>query len=148
MRFAEQTDIAQLVRLHAASFEDHWDEASLRDFLGSPGVFALVEGEGFVLIRAVADEAEILTLAVAPEKRRAGIGRALIEAAAMEANARGAQAFFLEVSVENGAARALYSGLGFAQAGSRPGYYRTPQGPADALILKAALPLGNGRQLD
>ncbi|HSZ73607.1 MAG TPA: GNAT family N-acetyltransferase [Rhizomicrobium sp.] len=148
MRLADQTDCGQLAHIHATSFEDCWNEASLRDLLGSPGVFALIEVESFILIRAAADEAEILTLAVAPEKRRGGMARALVEAAAAEAHRRGAQACFLEVNVANEAARALYTGLGFAEAGRRPAYYRSAKGSADALILKVALPLGKLVQLD
>ena len=53
-----------------------WDAASFAGFLADPLAFLLVEGDaGFLLGRAVAGEAELLTLAVAPEARRRGLGR-------------------------------------------------------------------------
>ncbi len=64
-------DVAVLAALHAAAFADAWSAASIRDLFATPGVFALIAGEGFVLARAAGDEAEILTIAVAPAARRA-----------------------------------------------------------------------------
>ena len=91
--------------------------------------------DGFVLARAVAGEAEILTLAVAPAARGKGLGRALLQAAISKAQALGAQTMFLEVGADNPAALALYAGLGFTKVGDRKGYY---QG-RDALVLRLPL---------
>ncbi len=105
--------------------------------LGLPGVFGLVDGRGgFVLARVAADEAEILTLAVAPAMRRHGLGRELMQAAMAAAAGRGAASVALEVAERNAAARSLYAGLGFAGVGRRRGYYGAG---GDALILWAAL---------
>ena len=67
--------------------------------------------------------AVILTLAVAPEAQRRGLGRAFLLAALDEAARRGAKSMFLEVSVTNEAASALYLSCGFTQVGRRRGYY-------------------------
>jgi tRNA threonylcarbamoyladenosine biosynthesis protein TsaB len=135
-------DAALLAALHAQAFERPWDAASLRDLLGGPGVFAFHAASGFVLARAAAGEAEILTLAVAPASRGRGLGRALMQAAAAHAARLGAETMFLEVGADNKAALALYRGLGFARAGARKGYYGgVSQVAGDALVLKAALPL-------
>lgn len=130
-------DAAALAALHAAAFESPWSAGELAALLASPGVFALAEpGEGFVLARVAADEAEILTLAVAPGARRRGLGRRLTEAAAELAAARGAASLFLEVAEDNAAGRGLYAAAGFAETGRRPGYYARPGAAAvDALIL-------------
>lgn len=153
MKLATEDDLATLAKFHVASFNECWDEAALRALLATPGTFALMAGEGFILIRQTADEAEILTLAVMPAHRRAGLGRVLVSHAAAQALERGASRMFLEVSIENLAARALYVGLGFGEVGRRPAYYQTLQGPRDALILRADLPLrapalGNRPQTD
>ena len=97
----------------------------------------LVEGDaGFLLGRAVAGEAEVLTLAVAPEARRRGLARKLLARFVYQARLRGAGRAFLEVSAENTAAIALYESAGFAAVGRRKGYYATPQGARiDAIVL-------------
>jgi ribosomal-protein-alanine N-acetyltransferase len=129
-------DTAPLAALHAASFQDAWDAASLRTTLAAPGTFAFHDRDGFVAARVASDEAEILTLAVAPRARGKGLGRALLNAAIAEAQRRGARAVFLEVGSDNPAALALYAALGFANVGSRKGYY----GGRDALVLRLSLP--------
>jgi len=132
---------ADLAVLHAAAFAKPWDEAALKDLLVGPGVFVFAAPSGFVLARAAANEAEILTLAVAPSARGRGLGRALMQAAASHAARLGAANLFLEVGADNPAALALYNGLGFARVGARKGYYESGS-QGDALVLKAALPLG------
>lgn len=129
-------------RLHAAAFaEDAWGEAAFARLLALPGVLGLLalrDGEpaGLVLLRLAADEAEVLTLAVAPAHRRRGVGRHLVEAAAAAAAGRGAARLFLEVAETNAAARRLYAQLGFAAIGRRSRYY--PDG-TDAVLLARAL---------
>ena len=90
--------------------------------------------------RAVAGEAEILTLAVEPAARRQGLALALVTAAAGAARMAGAQAMFLEVADDNVAAIGLYEAAGFTRAGVRRGYYdRGPQGYVDALVMRLDL---------
>ena len=132
---AEVSDASLLARLHATAFEAPWDEAAFADLLGQAGVFGLATDDGFILCRTVVDEAEILTLAVRPEARGQGLGLKLVSAAAEVAKAAGAVSLFLEVAEDNRAARALYHRAGFAEAGRRKAYYKTAQGPVDALIL-------------
>jgi ribosomal-protein-alanine N-acetyltransferase len=97
-----------------------------------------------LLARITADEAEILTLAVAPAARRRGVGAALVDRAMQRAAAAGAGAMFLEVASGNQAARALYERAGFIRVGRRARYY--PNG-GDALVLRADLK-GRGAAAD
>ena len=127
---------AALAALHAEAFDAPWDAPSLSALLASPGVFAVEEDDGFILIRVVADEAEILTLAVRPEARRQGGGARLVQAAAGRAAGQGAARLFLEVAEDNAAARALYARAGFRFLGRRKAYYAAPDGGrTDALVL-------------
>ncbi len=122
--------------IHAASFPpgERWGADAMALQLNLHGGFGLIVARGAMLLaRTVADEAEILTIAVVPALRRHGVGRALLEAAAQRSAAAGARALFLEVSTENVAARALYAGCGFAEVGLRRHYY---SGGEDALILR------------
>jgi ribosomal-protein-alanine N-acetyltransferase len=137
LRAARGEDAGDLAALHAAAFASPWSRADLADLLASPGAFALLaEGEGFILCRAIAGEAEILTLAVAPAARRRGTGRALVEAAAGVAGTLGAETLFLEVAHDNAAALALYDAAGFSRVGLRRGYYASG---ADAVVMRRAL---------
>lgn len=133
----------QLASLHARCFVTPapWSAADFGAFLADPLVFLLVEGDaGFLLGRAVAGEAELLTLAVAPESRRLGLGRKLVSRFLYQARLRGAEAAFLEVSAENPAAISVYESVGFSRSGQRRGYYRAADGSRiDALVLSRPL---------
>jgi len=138
--FDPASDAAPLAALHAACFSQAWDTAAITALLGTPGTFAFRGDDGFVLARTAGDEAEILTLAVAPAARGQGLGRALLQATIAQARAMGAQSLFLEVGADNPQALALYAGLGFTKVGTRKGYYATPSGGTDALLLRLPLP--------
>lgn len=144
LRPAGAEDAADLAAIHAAAFDTPWTEADMAGLLASPGVFAVLAADaaprGMVLARAIAGEAEILTIGVSPDARRGGLGRALVEAALGVARRSGAETAFLEVAVDNLAAIALYQGAGFEPVGQRKGYYdRGAGGRADALVLRRDL---------
>nr|WP_232479220.1 ribosomal protein S18-alanine N-acetyltransferase [Roseomonas rosulenta] len=129
--------------MHAEAFApaDRWSAQAIGLLVALPGHFALLgvvggEPAGFALGRVAAGEAEVLTLAVRPAARRTGCGAALMRALMAEAANRGAREMFLEVSAQNAPARALYAGLGAAEAGRRRRYY--PDG-SDALVLRLPL---------
>jgi ribosomal-protein-alanine N-acetyltransferase len=130
---------AALAAIHQAAFPigERWGPDAIGLQLGLPGAFGFVSARGgFILARVVADEAEILTLAVDPAAQRAGIGRALMGQAVSTAGLRGAAAMFLEVSEANAAARTLYAACGFSEVGRRTRYYA---GGVDALVLRATI---------
>lgn len=130
---AGPTHATVLALMHAKAFpHDPWDAASLATLLGQPGVLGLVdERGGFLLLRIVLDEADVLTIGVT--EPRQGVGEALMREGLAQAAARGARVVHLEVAEDNAAARALYAKLGFEQVGRRRAYY--PDG-GDALALR------------
>ncbi|MEI4486097.1 GNAT family N-acetyltransferase [Frigidibacter sp. MR17.14] len=140
----------RLAALHAESFTapPPFSAAAFAGFLADPTCFLLTEGErggdGFLLGRALAGEAELLTLAVPPSARRQGAGARLVASFLDAARARGAETAFLEVAEGNAPARALYAAAGFTEAGRRRRYYRHPDGTTeDALVLaRPLLPSG------
>ena len=79
------------------------------------------------------------SIAVTPDARRRGVGKALVRAAMGAAAQAGADAAFLEVAVDNAPAAALYAGLGFRRIGLRKGYYDHPEGEVDALVMRLDL---------
>ncbi len=123
--------------LHAQAFPQHpWDAASFTSLLAQPGMLGYLDDRGgFLLLRLVQDEAEIITLgAVLP---RQGIATALLHQGLAALRARGVKVIHLEVASDNEAGRALYEKFGFALTGRRKSYY---ENGADALTL--ALQLG------
>jgi ribosomal-protein-alanine N-acetyltransferase len=133
-----------LATLHARTFRTPppWSATDFAGFIADPLAFLLVEGDtGFLLGRAVAGEAELLTLAVAPEARRRGLGQRLVSRFLYQARLRGADRAFLEVAADNAAAIALYESAGFSRVGQRRAYYVAPDGARiDALVLARDLP--------
>jgi ribosomal-protein-alanine N-acetyltransferase len=82
-------------------------------------------------------EADIESVAVHPDERRHGVGRALCRALIDWARAEGAPAITLEVRAASAGALRLYLDLGFVAAARRPAYYADP--PDDALLMHCAL---------
>ena len=147
LRPVEAADLPALARLHALCFpEEHWDEKALGELLAMAGASGhLIEDsrdrrlQGFILDLILAADGEILTLAVAPERRRRGIARALLADLFQRARRAGARGIGLEVAADNPAARLLYESCGFAQSGQRRGYYRRGAQTIDALLLRRTL---------
>ena len=142
LRAVQPQDCADLAQLHRLAFDSPWSAADIQQLLIAPGGFALMaETEapaGFILLRAIAGEAEVLTFAVDPALQRQGIGQALL-AAAMTLSSDASSAMFLEVGADNPGALALYEKAGFQAVGRRKAYYRRPGGAVDALVLRRPL---------
>lgn len=131
-------DPARLAAIHAASFTTPrpWSTQEIASLLSDPATVLIEDAAGFALGRTVADEAELLTLAVVPDRRRRGIGAHLLGRFLAAARERGASRVFLEVAADNGAALALYRRHGFSQTGLRRGYYRDSLADAvDAIVM-------------
>lgn len=132
-----------MAALHARAFGPEgraWREEEFEQLLCSAHAFVIQSGDGFALGRVIADEAELLTIAVDPDRRCKGLGGRILTNVEREAAARGAARIFLEVAADNAAARALYLRAGYGQIACRAGYYRRASGPpADALILQKRL---------
>lgn len=126
----------QMARLHAAAFAPSrgWTAAEFASLLAQPGTKALTEPQGFALVRTIAHEAELLTIAVDPAHQGRGVGRDLMARWLAMACFDTA---FLEVAADNAAALALYARFGFRTVGTRRGYYARKDAPAvDALTLR------------
>jgi ribosomal-protein-alanine N-acetyltransferase len=133
----------EIAVLHARLFDPAWDAASITSSIEHPASASFIAQirdprvlAGFVIGRIAADQAEILSIGVAPEWQRRGIGRNMVEGLVRAARRAEVKRLFLEVASDNAAAKALYESLGFAPAGHRKAYYQRPKGEsADALIL-------------
>jgi [ribosomal protein S18]-alanine N-acetyltransferase len=128
-----------MAALHLACFTTPrpWSSAEIKDILDNPYCFVCTVPEGFAIGRAVAGEAELLTIAVAPAAQGRGIGAALIDDFLAKAKLRQSESAFLEVAENNGAAISLYVKKGFVQTGQRPRYYHQPDGSAVSALTFA-----------
>lgn len=142
-------DLDRAANLHAESFmplgERAWTRQDLAGLLAAPGVAGLLlraggDDLGFALCRIAADEAELLTIAVRPTHRRQGAGRLLLQGVIDHVREAGARTLFLEVGVDNPAARKLYETKGFCAVGHRPAYYQRAGGrAADGVVMRLTL---------
>ncbi|MGL4321769.1 MAG: GNAT family N-acetyltransferase [Paracoccaceae bacterium] len=132
----------EMAALHAMCFTQPppWSAASFHAFAADPLCFTLLEADSFLIGRVVAGEAELLTLAVAPQNRRRGLGARLVTRFIYQARLRAADQALLEVAATNTPAFALYTAAGFAQSGLRKGYYHAPGlTSVDAIVMQRAL---------
>ena len=142
-------DLDRAAALHAESFtalgERAWTRQDLAELVASPGVAGLllqVDGNdaGLAVCRVVADEAELLTIAVRPLHRRKGLARRLLAAVIDHVRNAGARTLFLEVGVDNPVAQSLYQAQGFCAVGERRAYYQRGRGPAaDGIVMRLTL---------
>jgi ribosomal-protein-alanine N-acetyltransferase len=107
--------------------------------LGRYALVAVTDGEiqGYIFARAMADEGEVLNVAVRPDIRRQGLGRQLLDTVLEGFRNEGVATVYLEVRASNAAGRAFYDKLGFQEVGRRRGYYNRPK--EDALVLARKL---------
>lgn len=142
---ASPRDAARLAQLHGASFHRGWGETEFEAMLSERNtlVHRLRQGRkiiGFAVSRMAADEAEILSIAVAADQRGRGLSRDLLMTHLGHLAGRGVRTIFLEVEENNQPARRLYERAGFAVVGRRERYYREANGEQlNAVLMRRDL---------
>jgi ribosomal-protein-alanine N-acetyltransferase len=138
IRPLQVTDLSAVAHIEQRSVADPWSEQLLvEEIQAGNGVSFVAEEDdqvcGYAFFRTCAPESELLRLAVDPDRRRNGIGEALLLHALHGFFRQGYTTCFLEVRSSNVGARRLYEKIGFFQAGIRKKYYRQPI--EDAVLL-------------
>jgi [ribosomal protein S18]-alanine N-acetyltransferase len=142
---ASQRDATAFAEIHGASFHRGWDEGEFERMLTERNtlIHRLRMGRkiiGFSVSRMAADEAEILSIAVAETHRGRGLSNGLLLTHLGHLAGRGVRTVFLEVEENNQAARRLYERAGFAVVGRRERYYQQGGGePLNALLMRRDL---------
>lgn len=140
------------VQCFDAETGERWREADIRRILALPnalGRLVIEQGPqahplGYLLMRWAAEEAEILTIGVAPSERGCGLGHLLVESAEADARRRGVRNLHLEVREDNAVARRLYAAHGFDVVGLRRDYYSGRDGiRRNAVSMSKQLVQGN-----
>lgn len=139
-----EAHVVQIAALEKQCFSTPWSEKSVASELQNPWSLWLAEEQdgkvlGYVGSQMSPPEADVMNLAVAPEARRQGLGENLMKALCTALQEKQIESLSLEVRASNEAAIALYTKLGFTQAGRRKEYYVNPR--EDALILRKELNL-------
>jgi ribosomal-protein-alanine N-acetyltransferase len=145
IRFMEHQDLGAVVELSSESGFSGWKMADYQQCIEDTNFIALValrdNGSpasmkcviGFLFVRLLGVEGEILLIAVEEEFRRRGVASKLLDRLFVEAGSAGIEKLFLEVRKSNIAAIGLYAGKGFFQIGRRLSYYSDPA--EDALLM-------------
>ncbi|MEU6425730.1 ribosomal protein S18-alanine N-acetyltransferase [Microbispora sp. NPDC046973] len=131
LRRMTREDLPVVMEIERTTFPaDAWSEAMMRGELADqPRTRHYVVAEvgdrvvGYAGLAAAGDQADVQTIAVLADHRRAGIGTALMDELLTEAARRGAASVFLEVRADNPPAQAMYERFGFRRLGLRRRYY-------------------------
>ncbi len=152
MRFdilpALASDAPGLAALHAHALPPGWPAADLAASCANANriVLKAVDGGvllGFAVLQFAADEAEILSLAVAAEARRQGVASSIMEASIAAFDQKPVSHIYLEVAEGNGAALKLYEKFGFRVFAQRKNYYQASRSdPVTALIMRLDIKRG------
>jgi len=134
----EYRDIDQILAIENSSFAIPWSrEAMESELRNSAARYQVLEENGRVLAYAgawvVIDEGHVTNVAVHPNARGRGLGKAVLRALIQELLALDVCYMTLEVRVSNLPAISLYKRLGFKKAGLRKGYYEDNR--EDAYIM-------------
>ena len=134
----------RVMEVERAAFAHPWSEEMIRRELEHEfsTVLLAIRGRegpiaGFAVVWLVHDELHVLNVAVAPEARRSGVARRILDRVEGRAREQGARVSMLEVRRSNQPAIALYRSLGYREVGVRPGYYA--EDGEDALVMDKAL---------
>jgi ribosomal-protein-alanine N-acetyltransferase len=139
---AQPRDASAIAALHAASFRRGWSDQEVEGLLIDRSVIAqrALIGRafaGFIMSRVAADEAEILSVAVARNSQGRGLARQLLNLHLRRLAGLGTRTVFLEVDELNTPAIKLYGRAGFREVSRRANYYPLPGGKtAAALVLR------------
>jgi ribosomal-protein-alanine N-acetyltransferase len=122
------SDCIDAAQLHQAAFFKGWKETEFRASLQNPSTFGMKIREGhtlagYVMWREIMDEAEILTLVIAPPHKRKGKGGSLLETLFTILKNKGIHTLFIEVAEDNQDAASFYIKHGFVFLSKRPCYY-------------------------
>lgn len=136
IRRAVVGDAGRIAQTEALAGHRAWSADQVADQLRSPLTFAWIDEVGaFILTTVVADEAELLLIAVPPEAQRQGRARLLLAFAVQAWREAGIVQGFLEVRHDNTPAIALYRVEGWMESGRRRAYYRDG---TDAILMRWA----------
>ena len=141
VRAWEEKDIEAIAEIEKQSFSDPWTAEMLKDALRFPVYHTFLAEEdgqicGYGCLIVLFEDAELANVAVAPDFRKKGVGKLLMESMHEKAKALGAERMLLEVRVSNQPAIGLYEKYGYSRYGKREKYYADGE---DAYLMTKTL---------
>ena len=149
---AEKQDLPHLSQIHATGFSRQWTDGEFEALLSNDHYTCLTAKKaglankpplGFLILKTVLDETEVISIAVSPKMQNRGIANLLMQAGLRQMQADRIKSVFLEVDEANEYALKLYQKLGFKTESIRKGYYKNPgedeASRSDALVMKLEL---------
>jgi ribosomal-protein-alanine N-acetyltransferase len=135
--YLNESDAEEIAFIEKECFSDPWSVNSILDSMKGNNIFLGIRDKGtligYLSLYESLDEGYINNIAVLKDKRRRGIGKALLKEITDYAVLKGLAFISLEVRVSNTPAINLYSSFGFKEEGRRKNYYKNPT--EDAIIL-------------
>jgi len=140
-----EEDLAEVCAIENSSFPNPWQENTFRGEIHNQNIsFPLVVVHslnkkiiGYIIFWRLFEDVQINNIAVHPDFRRLGIGRAVLEGVIEQMRKEGAKNITLEVRPSNIGALTLYKKLGFRPLSIRKAYYSHPD--EDAIVLSLRL---------
>jgi [ribosomal protein S18]-alanine N-acetyltransferase len=133
-------DLGAIERIERRAYPTPWSRSMFAGEIVKPsslcvGAFDADTGRlaGYMIISRYVDAWHLMNIAVAPEHRRRGIARTLLDHLFAVTAGHGHRGYTLEVRVSNGGAIRLYESVGFRSRGIRRGYYTDNR--EDAMIM-------------
>lgn len=142
LRVLELEDCERVSQIAAQCLPEHWSLSGIQDTLRYDNNFFYVACEnenivGFAGCMIIAEDAELLNIAVVPDYQKQGVGAKLLQEMLDVAKKQEAERILLEVREGNSVARQLYRSFGFKELGLRKHYYANPT--EDAVIMERKL---------
>ena len=138
-----ENNLNDVVSIHAAALPYQcWDKIAITGILAVPHHHIRIavideKAQGFIIWRAVLDEAELLTIAVNPDMKRHKIGSLLLSAMLADISMKPVKQCFLEVAEDNIAAQQFYERFDFTEFSRRKKYYQRPDSNRiDAILMR------------
>jgi ribosomal-protein-alanine N-acetyltransferase len=144
IRTLTHQDASQMADIHKASFPVGWPDSDMVQHIQKDLCLCVFDPDtslviAFALFQIGGDQADVLTIATAPEHRRKGCARLLLDASEQALKEQRVKTLYLDVSEKNEGAIILYKSCGYHPIGRRPAYYRTSAGRVAALTFSKSL---------
>lgn len=141
IREITKADIPAVAAIEKKCFSQPWSEQGFLEGIQASAIFLVAEEQnkivGYIGMYVSVPEGEITNVAVAPENRGTGIGKALVDAMKQRALACGVTRIVLEVRFSNKPAIHVYETLGFRVLGIRKNFYQFPT--EDAFVMEVTM---------
>ncbi|MBY0474770.1 MAG: ribosomal protein S18-alanine N-acetyltransferase [Nitrosomonas sp.] len=143
IRTMDLSDIDRIILIEREIFLFPWSPGNFSDSIKAGYLCQVLEQDdtlmGYGIMMRSPEEAHVLTLGIAADWQKKGLGKTLLQHFIEYAKEQAVKSIFLDVRESNHGAAQLYKRMGFHQIATRKGYYPAMCGREDALVMKLEL---------